>query len=111
MRQASTWRFGNIELHFSGDVLCLIFSDYIGTLDGGPSLSLSPWILNERPPLSRLIRGLNARRLDFSIMHRPALELVKLKMTVSGVVLSFDGSTGSPDDYPLSALSLLAGAT
>src|SRR5689334_18675877 len=42
------WRYGNIELHFRDDeTLHLIYSDYIDTLDGGPSLRFDKWILNE----------------------------------------------------------------
>lgn len=47
------WRYGNIELHFHDDqTLFLIYSDYIDTLDGGKSLRLNKWILEEPEKLT-----------------------------------------------------------
>jgi hypothetical protein len=70
---APIWRYGNIELHFRNDeTLFLIYSDYIDTLEGGPSLHLDKWILNEpeKLTLEYVIRHLNKERVSFKLEHK-----------------------------------------
>jgi hypothetical protein len=66
------WFYGNIELHFREDeTLFLIYTDYIDTLEGGPSLILDKWILDE-PANLRLecvIHHLNRERIGFKLEH------------------------------------------
>jgi hypothetical protein len=71
------WRYGNIELHFhDNNTLYLIYSDYIDTLDGGPSLQLDKWILNEPEilTLDYVIRHLNKERINFKLEHKTLFE-------------------------------------
>jgi hypothetical protein len=67
------WFYGNIELHFHDDdeTLYLIYSDYIDDLDGGESLQLEKWILNEpeKLTLEYVIHQLNKERIEFSLKH------------------------------------------
>ena len=86
----SIWRYGNVELHFEGPRLYLIFSDYVDTLDGGPSLALERWILAEPEALTlaAVIRALNRERIDFN-KRTGSLGEVKLDLA-SGVTLHFD---------------------
>ncbi|WP_196893970.1 hypothetical protein [Aureivirga marina] len=65
--KSSIWRYGNIELHFDKDELWLIFSDYINELDGGNTLELKKWFLDdiEKLTLSNVISHLNEKNIDF----------------------------------------------
>lgn len=66
------WFYGNMELHFHDDeTLSLIYSDYIDDLDGGESLQLEKWILNEpeKLTLEYVIHQLNKERIGFSLKH------------------------------------------
>ncbi len=62
------WRYGNIELHFNKDKLFLIFSDYVDELDGGNSLELKKWFLEntDKLKLSDVISELNKKHIDFN---------------------------------------------
>lgn len=84
------WCYGNIELHFHKEELFLIFSDYINTLDGGPSLELKKWFLGnkETPTLLEAISELNKAHLDFEKVTRDTGEIIEIKLK-SGVKLSF----------------------
>jgi hypothetical protein len=107
------WRYGNVELHFEGPRLFLIFSDYIGTLDGGSSMALEKWILAEpdRLTLPEVIRALCRERIDFS-KRTGSLGEVKLELT-SGVTLHFDmahesgAGAGDQNEMRLSAFALM----
>src|SRR5262245_51733959 len=47
LMNARIWFYGNIELHFDKDQLSAIFSENINDLDGGRSLNINKWILND----------------------------------------------------------------
>jgi hypothetical protein len=93
LANADIWRYGNIELHFSGQELWLIFSDYIDSLNGGDSLSLNKWILDtpQERSLENIIRAFLRLRMDFSISHRQDLGHVELILQESQVKLLFNG--------------------
>jgi hypothetical protein len=107
------WRYGNLELHFEGPLLFLIFSDYIDVIGGGPSLDLNKWILAEPEKLTlpEVIRALNRERIDFD-KRTGSLGEVKLELT-SGVTLHFDmaheagAGTGDQNEMRLSAFALM----
>lgn len=90
---ARIWRYGNIELHFDGDELCMIFSDHLDELDGGPSLALDRWILDGvRPSLSAVFEALSRERIDFAKStggYQDGVADVTLTLS-SGVVLRFE---------------------
>jgi hypothetical protein len=83
------WRYGNIELHFEGDRLYLIYSDYIDTLTGGEALAVAPWILGDpaRRSLSEVMRALTRERIDFS-KRTGRIDDIQLVLA-SGVILHF----------------------
>jgi hypothetical protein len=92
--QAKIWLYGNIELHFSGELLKFVFSDYIQSLDGGPSLMLRKWIF-EKPELltlSFVIERLLTDEIDFQILHHQlrSLRQITLQLPQSGVKWLFD---------------------
>lgn len=84
------WFYGNIELHFHKEELQLVFSDYINTLDGGPSLELKKWFFGnkETPTLIEVVSELNREHIDFEKTTRDTDGLIEIKL-VSGVQLSF----------------------
>ncbi|BDD12088.1 hypothetical protein FUAX_45200 (plasmid) [Fulvitalea axinellae] len=83
------WTYGNIELHFNNDELFLIFSDYINELDGGNSLELKKWFLEntEKLKLSDIISQLNSKHVDYQKVTNIGLS-VNLELE-SGVSLGF----------------------
>ncbi len=102
----SIWRYGNIELHFNASRLWMIFSDYIGELDGGPSLTVDPWFLcqPEKLTLIEVTRALHHERIDFT-KKTGVFGEVKLVLT-SGVALQFDGRNEDANEQRLAAFSL-----
>ena len=84
------WCYGNIELHFHKEELFLVFSDYIDTLDGGPSLELKKWFLgNEKTPnLIEVISELNREHIDFTKFTHDIKEIIEIRLE-SGVHLGF----------------------
>ncbi len=64
--EATLWRYGNLELHFNGDILSMIFTGYIQDLVGGESLRLDKWIFAgvPAPTLERVAHQLNLDGVD-----------------------------------------------
>lgn len=62
------WRYGNIELHFADHLLYMVFSDYVATLDGGPSIVLDRWVLGDsaQRTLAAMMRALTTEKIDFA---------------------------------------------
>lgn len=87
------WQYGNIELHFDGPRLFLIFSDYLDEIHGGESLAVDPWLLHrpEKTTLLDVMRTLNDERIDFTKKTRGHgdSEYVTLVLA-SGVALQFN---------------------
>ena len=59
LRRAAIWRYGNFEVHFEGDRVYLLFTDYVHCLDAGPGRTLDHWIMadssfSKEETLSRL---------------------------------------------------------
>ncbi len=95
------WRYGNIELHFNNEELFLIFSDYINDLDGGDSLNLKKWFLEnpEKLKLSDVISELNSKHVDFlKSTNKTGQTTVNLELE-SGVGLGFYLEEKSGEDY------------
>lgn len=84
------WTYGNIELHFNEDKLFLIYSDYIDELDGGDSLELKKWILEENADKSmiNIIQHLNSKQIDYAKKTNKDLQMVTLTLQ-SNIILYF----------------------
>lgn len=112
INNAKIWFYGNIELHFDKDKLCLIFSDNISDLDGGEYLELKKWVFNDTDSLtlSKFIDELNTERVDFSKKtEKFELEYIRLNIVGSNVQLTFideENVLTNPNDFRLSAFSL-----
>lgn len=106
------WQYGNIEFHFNNDQLCLLFSDYLNELNGGESLKLHKWILNEPHKLTLLyvIQKLNEEKIDFTIIHnKTSQNVVDIEIIKSRVKLGFincDESSINPNLFMLNCFSL-----
>jgi hypothetical protein len=99
------WFYGDIELHFNktGE-LFLIFSDHIGTLQGGNSLRLSKWILNEpeKLTLEYVLHYLNQERIDYKVVHgtlSSSYTSASINIIKSGVSLNFSLPEKVNEDY------------
>lgn len=105
------WCYGNIELHFNDDILWMIFSDYIGTLNGGNSIRINKWILSKPKKLNLLytINQLNKENIDFKKITDKKLQFVTLHLA-SNVELSFhhqDNDTeNDPNNYMMESFYL-----
>lgn len=99
LEDAKIWRYGNIEFHFEGNNLFLIFSDYLRELDGGSKLNLDKWIFKnyEKLNLTYVSTQLNLQEIDYckSIEHFG----IRLK-TKSQVELDFFGEPATIDLNP-----------
>jgi hypothetical protein len=85
------WQYGSIEFHFQNDELFLIYSDCIDTLDGGESLELKKWFLEDTAKLDLLsvMASLNQEKTDFvKTTHESTFSSVVLQLR-SGVELVF----------------------
>ncbi|KXX70404.1 hypothetical protein [Flammeovirga sp. SJP92] len=98
--QDDVWRYGNIELHFHQEKLFLIFSDYINELDGGSSLELKKWFLNEKGhhTLSKVLDQMNQKHIDFHKKTNHQLKTVSLTLS-SGVKLGFGLHENDEETY------------
>lgn len=97
MEYSKVWRYGNIELYFEDNKLFRIFTDYIEDLDGGDSLELKKWILEEpeKLHLSYCIQEFLENKLSFKLeYYDKAFPQYTLQFLNSKVCLSFQ-----PDDY------------
>ena len=57
--KSKIWRYGNFELHFyDNDELWIVFNDYLGEINGGKYLKITPWIFCKRkvPSIIDLIK-------------------------------------------------------
>jgi len=107
------WRYGNFELHFVGDVLWMIFSDYTDELIGGDRIKLDKWILSDskQTKMEDWVVELNRNAVNYSVAHVPEFEQTKLILNEedNGVILTFTGESGvltNPGEYKLGAIQL-----
>jgi len=97
--KANIWTYGYIELHFQGDELYMIFSDYVYELDGGEHLTLDTWFLSNTNELKLkdILAILNDEQIEYAKKMRPA-GIVQLELT-SGVNLGFTLNELENEDY------------
>ena len=62
------WVYGNIELYFEDDRLEMIFTDYVGEIDGGPQLDIDKWIFEDGciPNIDEVVNLFLDERIEFS---------------------------------------------
>jgi len=105
------WTYGDIEFHFAGQELFLIFSDYFKTLKGGKKLKLNKWILSDISKLNLLyvLTELNIKGIDYK--KRTDNLSVTLRLN-SGVELTFENINKtdnlSPNEFQMVAFGLVA---
>jgi len=104
IRNSPIWNYGNLEFHFHQDTLFMIFSDDIKELNGGESLELNKWFLDETSELTliNIIKKLIDEKINFdkksNVIVHPSVQL-KLE---SGVTLAFivnEKDNENYDDY------------
>ncbi len=86
---ATLWRYGNFEVHFDGDVVWMLFNDYLDALDAGPGRTLDAWIL--RPSVPRpdaVLQQLRAENVPF-VVGRDVLDR-RVAWVEGGACLAFD---------------------
>jgi len=90
---SNIWQYGNVEFHFHKDVLYMIFTDYVETIDAGPKLQLDPWILKYGAPtyFSDWVSVLNREGLDFKVVQKAYIEQTHIILSDEneGSTLSF----------------------
>lgn len=93
---ADIWTYGDIEFHFAGQELFLIFSDRLETLKGGEKLKLDKWILSDTSKLNLLyvLAELNKNGIDYKKKSANSGVLLRLN---SGVELTF-GNVNEEDN-------------
>ena len=69
---AGIWKYGDIEFHFSGDTLWLIFADDVEELKGGRTIDLDSWVFNEAATVKQVLRDLEkahipCQRIDWKL--------------------------------------------
>lgn len=98
------WRYGNIEFHFNGDELFLIYSDYINTLTGGQSLHLEKWIFDKPKELTleNVARHLARERINYKLEHGTlpiGHTSATIEILTSGVKLGFIPAEIQDENY------------
>lgn len=89
------WCYGNIEFHCIDGRLAMIFSDHLGQLSGGVSLTLDPWVFNESPPISldKYCGLLSARKLDHGVRFEERTDQAVVSVENSGFECRFEWNT------------------
>lgn len=66
---AGIWAYGNFEVHFDGDVVWMIFNDYLDALDAGPGRRLDRWFVapGEVPGPELVLERLRAELVPFVV--------------------------------------------
>lgn len=104
------FNYGDFELHFSHDILFLIFADFAGKIDEGKSLTFSnKWIFEEdtaKLNLPYVINELLKEKIDFSTKRNDDLNSITLK-TTGDVKIHFEADESTkPMDYCFTAICI-----
>ena len=102
--------YGDFELHFSNDILYLIFADFEGLIEQGESLSfINKWIFKKNTSqlnLRYVIGELLNSKIDFTTSRKDELFSIILK-TTGNVEIHFESDESTnPADYYFSAIWL-----
>jgi len=110
-RDVDIWTYGNIEFHFSGENLYLIFSDnfsFMDKLTGGNSLKLNRWIFEDASKLNLIfvLKELNSNGIDYKKRMDKLGVCVRLN---SGIELTFENRDDiedlNPNEFIMSSFS------
>ena len=99
------WFYGNVEFHFDeNEILFLIYSDHIDTLDGGQSIRLEKWIfkVSENLTIEKIIRHLVRERITFKLEFgtlSSGYSTATIEIEQSQVKLSFALQENEEEDY------------
>jgi len=102
--------YGDFELHFSHDILFLIFADFEGLIDEGDSLTFSnKWIFEKETSklnLPYVMNELLKAKIDFSTKINDQLNSIILK-TAGNVKIHFEAEElTNPIDYCFTAICI-----
>lgn len=99
------WFYGNVEFHFDeNEILFLIYSDHIDTLNGGQSIRLQKWIFNDPENLTlgnvvcHLVRERITFKLEFGTLSS-GYTSATIVIEQSQVKLSFTLPENEEEDY------------
>jgi hypothetical protein len=93
--QSRIWRYGDLEFHFGGDNLSLIYLERVSGPDavpaGGDCVDLDPWVLVRDAPFNTVLAALQAASLPYRVFSQPDLDRTLIRFP-SGVDLGFSGT-------------------
>lgn len=104
------WLYGNLEFHFEGDRLFMLWCDYLDDINLGEAIRFDKWILENAAAqsASAVFNLLIGEGADLQVRRQSPTTLL-LHVNRSGVTLWFeadDDKPGEPKDYRLRAFSL-----
>lgn len=62
--RAAVWKYGDVEFHFNGNTLVLIFADHVRILKGGEAIDLNPWVLSGKATVKQVLSDLEAAQIS-----------------------------------------------
>ncbi len=104
--RAAIWQYGDVEFHFNGDTLWLIFADHITTLKGGKAIDLDPWVLNGNATVKQVLGDLEEAHIPFQRIDWKFDDTTERFRVGAGVDLLFwDENQYGPNDDDLPTLA------
>jgi len=102
---AVIWAYGNFEVHFDGDVVWMLFNDYLDALDAGPGRRLGAWILapGAVPGPDAVLARLRAESVPF-VVGRDVMDR-RVVWIEGGACLAFDSDEDGVESW--SAIEVL----
>jgi hypothetical protein len=97
---ASIWKYGDVEFHFQGHRVFLIFCDHGSLTSGGATLRLDPWIIRVGMDRSSFECELSRIGIEFDVREPPALADQRRVVTRSGANFGFIDESGDEFDAP-----------
>lgn len=92
-RIPAIWKYGDIEFHFSGNNLWLIFADNVEELDGGRAIKLDSWLLRGSATISQVMSALTAAGMSSDPIEWPHDDGTKRFRVGAGVELLFQNKS------------------
>jgi len=85
------WKYGDVELHFEGDSLSMIFMDDLANPAGGPKMDLDPWIINDGLTCAEAEGHLVQAGIEFTVADFSHNDNGIHLTTTGGTTLAFAG--------------------